>query len=62
METKNGLRTWSRITLVVDVAHDADLDTLEECLALEVETLVERTAGVGLMGLTTDAMVVQAGT
>lgn len=47
MET--GQRAWSRITIEVDVAHDGDPELVAEHLALEVEHVIARAAGVDVM-------------
>ena len=58
---RDELRPWSRLTIQVDVAHDGDLEDLEEVLALEVEAMILRMPGVGLMDLQTSAVVVEPG-
>lgn len=55
-------RTWTRITLEVDVAHDGDAEAVAEHLAVELEAIIRRAPRITVMdGPSTRAEVVRPG-
>lgn len=57
-----GQRTWSRLTLTIDLAHDGDPQVVGEHLALELVAVVDRSDRIDVMdGPDVTAAVVEPG-